>query len=55
MRILLDENLDWGLGGDLPGHRIESVPLIGWAGIANGEGKPWGQASVFAQAREQSS
>jgi predicted nuclease of predicted toxin-antitoxin system len=37
MRILLDENLDWRLGRDLPGHRTESVPLIGWAGIANGE------------------
>lgn len=37
MRILLDENLDWRLGRDLPGHRTESVPLIGWAGIQNGE------------------
>ena len=37
MRVLLDENLDWRLGGDLPGHQIESVPLIGWAGIQNGE------------------
>src|SRR5438477_8472372 len=37
MRILLDENFDWRLGGDLPGHQIESVPLIGWAGIQNGE------------------
>jgi predicted nuclease of predicted toxin-antitoxin system len=37
MRVLLDENLDWRLGRDLPGHRTESVPLIGWAGIANGE------------------
>jgi predicted nuclease of predicted toxin-antitoxin system len=37
MRILLDENLDWRLRRDLPGHEAESVPLIGWAGIANGE------------------
>jgi hypothetical protein len=37
MRILLDENLDWRLGRDLPGHRVESVPLLGWAGISNGE------------------
>jgi|SRR5438270_8521932 len=37
MRILLDENLDWRLGRDLPGHRTESVPLIGWTGIQNGE------------------
>ena len=37
MRILLDENLDWRLGRDLPGHKVESVPRIGWAGITNGE------------------
>ena len=37
MRLLLDENLDWGLGRDLPGHQTESVPLIGWSGIENGE------------------
>ena len=36
MRILLDENLDWRLRRDLPGHETESVPLIGWAGIQNG-------------------
>jgi Domain of unknown function (DUF5615) len=33
---LLDENLDWRLRRDLPGHEVESVPLIGWAGIENG-------------------
>jgi predicted nuclease of predicted toxin-antitoxin system len=37
MRLLLDENLDWRLRRDLPGHQVESVPLIGWAGIENGE------------------
>ncbi len=37
MRILLDENLDWRSGRDLPGHEVESVPLLGWAGIQNGE------------------
>jgi hypothetical protein len=37
MRLLLDENLDWRLGRDLPGHQSESVPSIGWAGIRNGE------------------
>lgn len=37
MRILLDENLDWRLGRDLPGHEVESVALLGWAGIQNGE------------------
>ena len=36
MRILLDENLDWRLRQDLPGHEVESVPLIGWAGLKNG-------------------
>ncbi len=37
MRILLDENLDWRLRRDLPEHQVESVPLLGWAGIHNGE------------------
>src|SRR5881397_2791151 len=37
MRLLLDENLDWRLRGDLLDHQVESVPLIGWAGIENGE------------------
>jgi predicted nuclease of predicted toxin-antitoxin system len=36
MRILLDENLNWRLKRDLPGHQVESVPLLGWAGIQNG-------------------
>jgi predicted nuclease of predicted toxin-antitoxin system len=36
VNILLDENLDWRLRRDLPGHRVESVPLIGWAGLKNG-------------------
>ena len=36
MRILLDENLDWRLQRDLPGHNVASVPLIGWAGLKNG-------------------
>lgn len=33
MRILLD---DWRLRRDLPGHTVESVPLLGWAGMKNG-------------------
>ena len=37
MRLLLDENLDWRLRHDLVDHQVESVPLIGWAGIENGE------------------
>lgn len=36
-RILLDENLDWRLRKDLSDHAVESVPLIGWAGLDNGE------------------
>ena len=36
MNILLDENLDWRLRRDLPGHTVESVPLIGWTGLKNG-------------------
>jgi len=37
MNILLDENLDWRLGRELVGHVSASVPLIGWAGVSNGE------------------
>lgn len=35
-KILLDENLDWRLRRDLPGHEIESAPVIGWPGLKNG-------------------
>jgi hypothetical protein len=37
MRVLLDENLGWRLRRDLAEHHVESVPLIGWSGIENGE------------------
>jgi predicted nuclease of predicted toxin-antitoxin system len=37
MRLLLDENLDWRLRRDLPAHHVDSVPLVGRAGIENGE------------------
>jgi len=37
MRLLLDENLDWRLMRSLPGHEVESVLQLGWAGIQNGE------------------
>jgi len=37
VRILLDENLDWRLSRALSGHVVDSVPLIGWAGLKNGE------------------
>jgi predicted nuclease of predicted toxin-antitoxin system len=36
MRILLDENLNWRLKYDLPGHDVASVPKLGWSGIQNG-------------------
>lgn len=36
VRILIDENLDWRLGRDLPGHQVESVSRMGWAGLKNG-------------------
>lgn len=37
MKILLDENLHWRLERYLPSHEVEAVPLIGWAGVENGE------------------
>lgn len=36
MRILLDENLNWRLARFLPGHEVQSVSRIGWAGLKNG-------------------
>jgi hypothetical protein len=36
VKILLDENLDWRLSRDFPGHEVKSVPLVGWAGLKNG-------------------
>ena len=49
MRILLDENLDWRLRRELPDHTVESVPLIGWAGLTNGEllARAEGEFDVF--------
>jgi hypothetical protein len=37
VRILLDENLDWRLEKFLGGHRVKSVPRIGWAGLKLGK------------------
>jgi predicted nuclease of predicted toxin-antitoxin system len=37
MRLLLDENLDWRLERDLPGHSVTSVSRAGWSGVKNGE------------------
>jgi len=45
VKILLDENLDWRLRRDFPGHQVESVPLVGWAGLKNG--------ALLAQAEKQ--
>ena len=49
MRILLDENLDWRLRRELSGHIVDSVPLVGWAGLKNGEllARANGQYDVF--------
>jgi predicted nuclease of predicted toxin-antitoxin system len=49
VRILLDENLDWRLRRELSGHVVDSVPLIGWAGLKNGEllARANGQYDVF--------
>jgi predicted nuclease of predicted toxin-antitoxin system len=37
VRILLDENLPVRLADALPGHEVETVVGLGWAGITNGE------------------
>jgi hypothetical protein len=37
MRVLLDECLPAGLRIDLPGHEVQTVPRVGWAGIKNGK------------------
>ena len=49
MKILLDENLDWRLSRSLPGHEVQSVPLVGWAGTKNGAllARANGQFDVF--------
>jgi predicted nuclease of predicted toxin-antitoxin system len=36
VRVLLDENLNWRLERFLPGHEVQSVPRLGWAGLKNG-------------------
>ena len=37
MRILLDENIPVDLALELPGHQVDTVVGLGWAGIKNGE------------------
>lgn len=36
MKILLDECLPRKLKNSLPGHDVETVPKMGWAGVKNG-------------------
>ena len=37
MKILLDECIDRRLAKELPGHTVETVPKMGWAGVKNGQ------------------
>jgi len=37
MRVILDECLPRRFGLELTGHLVSTVPLAGWAGIANGK------------------
>ena len=37
MRILLDECVDVHLRHELPGHEVETVTHMGWAGVKNGK------------------
>ena len=37
MRLLLDECLPRKLKGGLPGHEVQTVPEMGWAGVENGD------------------
>ena len=36
-RVLLDENMPFGVRDQLPGFAVAGVPDMGWAGLANGE------------------
>lgn len=37
MKVLLDECLPKRLSDELTGHEILTVPLMGWAGVKNGD------------------
>ena len=37
MRILLDECIDRRLAKDLVGHKVRTVPQMGWAGFLDGD------------------
>ena len=36
MKVLLDECIDRRLAREIPGHRVRTVPQMGWATIKNG-------------------
>ena len=37
MRVLLDECVDRRFADELPGHEVETVTGLGWAGVHNGD------------------
>ena len=37
MKVLLDECVDRRLAEHIPGHDVQTVPSVGWAGMKNGE------------------
>ena len=37
MKVLLDECIDHRFAKELPGHSVETVPRMGWAGLKNGD------------------
>jgi hypothetical protein len=36
VRILLDENIPLDLATEFPGHHVDTVVSLGWAGVGNG-------------------
>ena len=36
MRVLLDEDVPYPLGRQLPGHQVSTVAGLGWGGVKNG-------------------
>ena len=37
MKVILDECLPKRLISELPGYEVVTVPMVGWAGVKNGE------------------
>ena len=37
MRVLLDECVDWHLGGGLTSHEVKTARQMGWTTLKNGE------------------